>query len=94
MCEELTKGDVLYVVSNHFLDIVEVEKISYTSYRKDRFMYVKCVSIITSIRHIYFLPENIKNIRFVEHGLDIITCDESIAVALHANNVEIDEQNK
>jgi hypothetical protein len=94
MCEELKKGDILYVVSNHFLDILEVEKIAYTLDRKDRFMYVKCVSIITSTRHIYFLPENIKNIRFVEHGLDIITCDESIAVALHANNVEIDEQNK
>ena len=94
MCEELKNGDILYVVSNHFLDILEVEKIAYTLDRKDRFMYVKCVSIITSTRHIYFLPENIKNIRFVEHGLDIITCDESIAVALHANNVEIDEQNK
>lgn len=91
MCEELKKGDVLYVVSNHFLDVLEVEKIAYTLDRKDRFMYVKCVSRITSKRYIYFLPENIKNIRFVEHGLDIITCNESIAVALHANNIEIDE---
>jgi len=94
MCEELKKGDILYAVSNHFLDILEVEKIAYTLDRKDRFMYVKCVSIITSKRYMYFLPENVKNIRFVEHGVDIITCDESIAVALHANNVEIDEQNK
>jgi len=94
MCEELKKGDILYAVSNHFLDILEVEKIAYTLDRKDRFMYVKCVSIITSKRYMYFLPENVKNIRFVEHGVDIITCNESIAVALHANNVEIDEQNK
>ena len=91
MCEELKKGDILYVVSSHSLDILEVEKIAYTLDRKDRFMYVKCVSRITSKRYIYFLPENVKNIRFVEHGLDIITCDESIAVALHANNVKMDE---
>lgn len=94
MCEELKNGDVLYVVKNPFLDIVEVEKISYTLHRGDRLMYVRCISRITSKRYIYYLPENIKNIRFVEHGLEIITCDESIAVALHANNVEIDEQNK
>lgn len=86
MCEELKNGDILYVVSNHFLDILEVEKIAHTLDRKDRFMYVKCISRITSERHIYFLPENIKNVHFVEHGLDIITCNESIAVALYANN--------
>ena len=93
MCEELKKGDILYVVSDSFLDILEVEKIAYTLHREDRFMYVKCISRITSKRYIYYLPENVKNIRFVEHGLDIITCNESIAVALHANNIRIDEQN-
>ena len=57
MCEELKKGNILYVIRGANLDILEVEDVSRTREKRDRMIAVKSISLFTSHkyqRYIFF----------------------------------------
>ena len=92
MCEELKKGNILYVIRGANLDILEVEDVSRTREKRDRMIAVKSISLFTSHKYLFFVPENIRDLNFIERGEDIITCNESIAMSIFENNISKDEK--
>lgn len=92
MNNELQVGDIIYVVHGCFLDILEVEKITNTAEHRDRMICAKCISRLTSKAFVLFLPENVKTMSFIERGIDIITCEESIAITFLENNIDMSRE--